>query len=79
MLLEAVITSVKSCETERDFEKFLRDAGGLSRKEAKAVCAKGFKAVKDLRDAEDDEGNSPDYSELLENLTKLSQSVSNGN
>lgn len=79
MLIEAMVTSVKSCETERDFEKFLRDAGGLSRKEAKAVCANGFKAIKDLRDAEDDGKTSPDCSELLTSINQLTESMKNGN
>lgn len=80
MLLEAVVTGVKSCETERDFEKFLRDAGGLSRKEAKAVCAKGFKAITDLRDAENDEtDDSEAMAELVKNLNQLTENVSNGN
>ena len=79
MLIEAMVTSVKSCETERDFEKFLRDAGGLSRKEAKAVCAKGFNAIKDLRDAEDEGETSPDYSELLTSINHLSENMKNGN
>lgn len=79
MLLEAQVTSVKSLETERDFEKFLRDAGGLSRKEAKAVCAKGFNAIKDLRDAEDDGEQDAGLSGLLQSVRQLSESINNGN
>jgi ATP-dependent Clp endopeptidase proteolytic subunit ClpP len=36
-------------ENERDFEAFLRDAGGFTRKEAKSIVADGFKGL--LRDA----------------------------
>lgn len=39
---DALITSVKGIDTERDFEHFLRDAG-FSRKEAKRITAEGFK------------------------------------
>lgn len=51
---EATVTSVKSINTERDFEKFLRDSG-FSRSLATAITSKGFKAATtqdDQRDAE---------------------------
>jgi HK97 family phage prohead protease len=48
----ATVTSVKGDLTERDLEKALRDAG-LSRTEAKAVIADGFKAIGRQRDADD--------------------------
>lgn len=38
------------CETERDFETFLRDAG-WSREEAKTIVSKGFKGLNPQRDA----------------------------
>lgn len=38
--------------TARGFENFLRDAGGFSRSEAKAITAIGFKAITPQRDAE---------------------------
>jgi uncharacterized protein len=51
---KAKITRVKSEDggfmTERDFEEFLRDAGGLSHKEAKIVVADGYKALLKHRD-----------------------------
>lgn len=48
----ATITRVKSRpETERDLEELLREAG-YSRGEAKAIVAKGYKAIADQREAE---------------------------
>ena len=41
---EALVSSVKSIETERDFEQFLRDSG-FSQKEAKRITAEGFKTA----------------------------------
>ncbi|WP_152051817.1 HK97 family phage prohead protease [Tautonia marina] len=50
----AKLTRVKSDDgafmTERDFEEFLRDAGGLSHKEAKIVVSEGYKALLKHRD-----------------------------
>jgi len=58
----ARIMGVKSKpETERDLEKFLRDAG-YSRQEAKTIVAGGFKALGSQREAENPE---------LETLSKL--------
>lgn len=47
---KARVTSVKSIETIRDFEKLLLK-DGLSRTEARAVAASGFKQLSALRDA----------------------------
>lgn len=48
----ATVDTVKSVPTtERDFEKFLRDAG-YSRNEAKRIISNGFKGTDTLRDAE---------------------------
>ena len=51
---KATITRVKSRDgalmTERDFEEFLRDAGGLSHKEAKTVVSGGYRALLNHRD-----------------------------
>ena len=63
----AKVLAVKSDSTIRDWEAFLRDAGGLSRQEAKAFCAGGFKALAALRD-EADEGE--DAGAALLNLLK---------
>lgn len=49
---KARISSVKSAVTEREIEAVLREAGGLSRAEAKALIAGGFKSLR-LRDADD--------------------------
>ena len=68
MLPDAQVTAVKSDSTIRDWEAFLRDAGRLSRQEAKAFCAGGFKALAALRD-EADEGIDADRAQLL-NLLK---------
>ena len=54
---KARIMAVKALKTERDFERFLRDAG-YSRKEAKAITADGFKALKLQRDAVDEEADT---------------------
>lgn len=54
MLPSAKVTDVKSIETEREFERFLRDAG-FSRKQAAAIALHGYKAVRDQRDADDDD------------------------
>ena len=48
---KARVQSVKSGLTIRDAEKSLRDAG-FSRNEAKAILARGFKSVDELREAE---------------------------
>jgi HK97 family phage prohead protease len=64
---EALVSSVKSISTERDFEKFLRDAG-FSSKQAKRITAEGYKAL-DSRD-----GGSDD-DELLQELKKLKQTI----
>lgn len=51
---EALITGVKSAhKTEREFERFLRDAG-YSANQAKTIVSKGFKAIEGLRDATDE-------------------------
>jgi HK97 family phage prohead protease len=57
----------KALKTERDFERFLRDAG-YSRKEATAITADGFKALSQ-RDAGDDVPMSRDTLEALQTLT----------
>lgn len=76
----ATVTGVKSVpQTEREFEKFLCDSG-YTRKEAKAIVAKGMKGYQDvlrdagvdtptdvLRDADDEVKNL--LSNLLETLT----------
>lgn len=76
MLPDAKVTAVKSIQTERDFEKFLRDAG-FSRKQAAALALHGYKALnRDTRDAASDEVNASAKA-LLEQLQKLRDTISN--
>ncbi|WP_291810829.1 HK97 family phage prohead protease [Limnobacter sp.] len=70
----AGVTSVKKlCEkglpTIREFENFLRDVGGFSQAQAKAIVADGFKAVQRDVEAKDDEA------EIAESLQKLLKSI----
>lgn len=81
MLPDAKVTGVKSAEfiyTERDFEKFLRDAG-YSRKEAVALTLHGFKALQRQRDAGDEEavteGANESVTAFLQSLAKLKESL----
>ena len=76
MLPDAKVTNVKSITTERDFERFLRDAG-YSRKEATAITLHGFKALLKQRDADEDEAVTEGLSLLMEKLTKF-KGVLNG-
>lgn len=48
---DARITGVKQITTIREFEDFLRDAGGYSHAQAKRLAAGGFKALQATRDA----------------------------
>ncbi|WP_456622154.1 MULTISPECIES: HK97 family phage prohead protease [unclassified Bradyrhizobium] len=50
---KARIGQVKSGSI-REFETFLRDAGGFSRAQAAAIAGQGFKAIESMRDAGDD-------------------------
>lgn len=70
MLPDAKVTNVKSITTERDFERFLRDAG-YSRKDAVAITLHGFKALLKQRDAGEDEAFTGELDTLLSKLTKL--------
>ncbi len=71
---EARIESVKAAlENPREMERLLRDAG-LSRSEAKALMADGFKAFSTQRDAVDADA---DEVESLRSLTKFIQELSN--
>ena len=64
---DALITSIKSISTPRDFERFLRDSG-FSRKEALAITANGFKAVAEQCDSE-----SVEVEKTVETLLKTIQ------
>jgi HK97 family phage prohead protease len=72
MLPDAKVTNVKSITTERDFERFLRDAG-YSRKEAVALTLHGFKALQRQRDAGDEEAVIEGVDALLQSLSKLKE------
>lgn len=55
----ARIESVKAAQqitTIREFEDFLRDAGGFSKAQAKQLASGGFKSLQGLRDAGDADG-----------------------
>lgn len=65
---KAIITGVKSeLNTIREFENFLRDAGGFSISQAKAIAANGYKAIATLRD----EDGESDLSAQLKKLADL--------
>lgn len=70
MLPDAKVTNVKSISTERDFERFLRDAG-YSRKEAVALTLHGFKALLKQRDAGEEVAVTEGLDTLTAKLTKL--------
>ena len=63
---KAQVTAVKSADikTIRDFEAFLRDAGGFSANEAKRIAVAGFKA----RDVSGQDGND-EVSAVLKQIT----------
>ena len=72
---ESVVTAVKSVHDIRSLETVLRDAG-LSRKDAKAVLAVGFKGL-EARDAPEDSTTQPalDQSELKRIMKLTGQSL----
>lgn len=62
------VDAVKSISTIREFEDFLRDVGGFSAKQAKAIASAGFKASDDPRD----EAKEADIAAILRrNIEKL--------
>lgn len=62
----ARVASVKAeLNTIREFENWLRDAGGFSIAQAKAIAATGYKAIADLRD---EDGEADDESKELQKL-----------
>lgn len=77
MLPDAKVTAVKSIETERDFEKFLRDAG-FSRAKAKTIVSHGFKALsREVREASNDTEANASAKALLEQLARLKETIRN--
>jgi hypothetical protein len=71
MLPDALVTAVKGIETERQFERFLRDAG-YSKADATAITSLGFKGYLSRRDAAADDGKAEDAARA--DLAKLLQS-----
>lgn len=71
MLPDAKVTAVKSIENERDFEKWLRDAG-YSRNEAKALTLHGFKGLRSPRDAGDEAATGGNKA-LIEAIRQLTE------
>jgi HK97 family phage prohead protease len=74
MLPDAKVTDVKSIATERDFERFLRDAG-YSRSEATAITLHGFKALQRQRDAGDEKAATEGLSSFIQKLSLLKDSI----
>jgi HK97 family phage prohead protease len=73
MLPEAQVTAIKSIKTERDFERFLRDAG-FSKKDSVAIALHGFKAYTERRDAgADDSETEAAARDLISQITKLNE------
>lgn len=69
---DAQINRVKSLEdlTERDFEDLIRDVCGLSQKEAKTLISKGFRALKEQRDAGSENVETTDADEFLAKMQR---------
>lgn len=79
----STITTVKSfadCETKRDFETLVRDALGLSRRQAKTLASVGFTALKDECDAQDQSDELQQQQlEILKALDCATASIIRGN
>lgn len=74
---QAKVVGVKSLpENEREFEKFLRDAG-YGRSAAKAIVSKGYKGYQDvLREAESsDPDDMPREAEVVKSLVELLNTI----
>lgn len=77
---KTTIDTVKNITTIREFEDFLRDAGGFSKLQAVAIASGGWKALQDRRDSgEAEDANRRDsgeadhaksYLEFLKSLTE---------
>jgi len=67
----ALVTNVKAKESIRDFEAFLREAG-FSRREAVAIAASGYKALRDEREARDE--SEQETAARLKNLITVMES-----
>lgn len=65
---KARVTQVKSGSI-REFETFLRDVGGFSQAQAKAIAASGFKSIEAMRDAGDGQELEASIERLLGIIT----------
>ena len=75
-MLDQATASVKSIDTERQFERFLRDAG-YSRKEAAAITLHGFKGLDGLRDAGSSEVDQTSAKAFMEQIRQLQEKFTN--
>jgi hypothetical protein len=66
---KASIDSVKNITTIREFEDFLREAGGFSKAQAVAIASGGWKTLQDRRDS----GEADDASRFLKYLNSLTE------
>jgi len=76
MLPDAQVTDIKSIKTEREFERFLRDAG-YSRKESAAVTLHGFKGLNSQREAVEDEVYIEGLKSLRNEINTLQETLKN--
>ena len=67
---DALISSVKGIETKRDFERFLRESGGFSQKDAKRITSHGFEPVTEMVTEEKNDQRDVD-SEIVTGLESL--------
>lgn len=75
---KATVVDVKSLATEREFERFLRDAG-YSRKEATAIALHGFKGLTDgQREAVAGEAETEGLHALMTQISQLQEKLKNG-
>lgn len=74
MLPDAKVTDVKSITNERDFERFLRDAG-YSKSEATAITLHGFKGLTKRRDAGEERAEPEGLDALISKISKLKDSL----
>lgn len=75
---KATVVDVKSLTTEREFERFLRDAG-YSRKEATAIALHGFKGLTDgQREAVAGEAETEGLHALMTQISQLQEKLKNG-
>jgi HK97 family phage prohead protease len=66
---KARVGAVKSISTIREFEDFLRDAGGFSVSQAKRIASSGFKSIDATRDAGDGQQVGESIDRLIATLT----------